>query len=237
MNGLIVGCPVYDRAWVLEDWFDRVQAWEKGVGGIHFVFALTPGTDDTYGVISRRTSNATVIEVTEGMHSRDRDWNRVERVETMAATRNRLLKWVRHLMRVKGADGFLSLDSDILLPDWAQGERLMDNLRSKDAVSPLVYLGPGMITNVFTDRGGVYRRVRDNANTGSASILCAAILMSPQLVLDEEVVYGFNRRGEDFAWSESARMAGHTLGYDFGVKCKHIMEPDQLERMDKRVGW
>lgn len=237
MNGLLVGCPIYDRAWVLEDWFDRVQDWEQGVGGIHYVFALTPSTDKTAELIAMRAPSATIIECTEGTHGTDRNWNVPERIETLAATRNRLLKWARFLMRAKGLDAFLSLDSDILLPPWGQGQRLLENLQSKDAVSPLVFLGRGPITNVFTERAGVFRRVRDNAHQGCADVLCAAVLMGRQIVQDESVGYAYHRRGEDFAWSQSALEAGYSLGYDFGVRCKHVMDPTQLWTVDRRIGW
>lgn len=234
---LLVGCPVYDRAWVLNDWFDHVDAWADDVGGVRYVFALTPGTDSTAHIIAQRASRATIIEVTEGDHSTDRAWNRPERVATMANTRNRLLKWARHLMRVQSdIDAFLSLDSDILLPE-GQAIRFLNNLQAKDAVSPLVYLGPGHITNAFTLRAGVYRRVKPCTTPGSASVLCAAVLMSRRVVLDESVAYGYDRRGEDFAWSASALAANYTLGYDFGVQAKHIMDPTQLWTVDRRIGW
>lgn len=234
---LLVGCPVYDRAWVLNDWFDHVDAWADDVGGVSYVFALTPGTDRTAETIAQRAERATIIEVTEGDHSTDRAWNRPERVITMADTRNRLLKWARHLMRVQpGIEAFLSLDSDILLPE-GQATRFIDNLQAKDAVSPLVYLGPGHITNAFVLRAGVYRRVKPCTTPGSASVLCAAVLMSRTVVMDESVAYGYDRRGEDFAWSAAAIEAGYTLGYDFAVQAKHIMDPTQLWTVDRRIGW
>lgn len=230
---LVVGCPYYARGWIVERWFDHLADWPIA----NYVFVFTPGPDTSMITINDRAPNAHIVfSDLKG----ERDWANRVRVMEMVWARNDLLRIARHSLLMDKADAFLSLDSDILVPPWAEAQRLFDNLQVNDAVSPLVFLGPGTITNVFTGPASALRRVKPPPHghpIGKASVLCAAIAMSRQMVLDTNVFYQYDRRGEDFGWSEMARNFGYQLGYDFSVKFKHVMDPKNLDVVDRRLGW
>lgn len=229
---IIVGCPVYERAWVLNAWFDHLDVACEGYD-IEFVFAYTPGTDDTGEILIERGSQigpTQVMIVTEGDHSTKRNWANQSRLETMAMLRNVLLDRVIELQ----PDCYLSLDSDILVPPDIF-PRLIAGLNSYDAVAPLVFLGSGQISNAFYYQGHVRRRVQIYNALQVCDVICAAKLMSPEVY--NNVRYGYHPQGEDIAFSDSAKAVGYGLGIDTSLRCKHIMRPDQLEKPDARVGW
>ena len=237
---LLVGCPVYERGWVLPRWFDHLAEWTQHVH-VMFVFAYTPGSDDTMDIIEQKTREVDALwtyeTVTEGNHSTQRNWGDRGRIETLAGLRNRLLGQARDIE----PDYYLSLDSDILVPPWETFSLLFEGLKQFDAVAPLVYLGGGEISNVFYQRQrDIRRRVQKKQfydTPQPVEIICAAKLMAPNLFNDQRVQYGYHGAGEDIYWSQQATSYGHKLGFDTRVKTKHIMQPEQLDKEDPRVGW
>ena len=231
---LAVGCPVYERGWVLNHWFDALDDWARHLD-IHFVFVYTPSSDDTLDIIDRRATpyGLTLKYVEEGDHSVQRNWGQKSRLETMAFLRNELLD----LARETEPDLFLSLDSDILVPPWEPEMNFFRGFYDYDAIGLLAYLGIGSITNAFyQDR---HRRTRAKVYDAlqPVDILCAAKVMSWKLLMDRNIQYGYHSHGEDLYWSDKATSNGYRLGFDTRIKCKHIMKPDQLDRVDDRVGF
>lgn len=229
-----IGCPVYERAWVLDRWFDGMQS----INGhdVVFCFAVTPGSDDTQTVIQRRVlergADLAVVSIREGLHANKRNWGNPERIETLAACRAAL----DELVRRESPDVFLSVDSDIVLPPNAMD--LIAGLDSFDVIAPLVYLGPSTITNAFTDdRRHPIKRLPPHTGVRSVDIVCAAKAVSRRVLMDKKVKYGVSSHGEEKPWCRAAQDAGYSLGWDPNVKCKHIMSPDQLDREDARIGW
>lgn len=227
---ILVGCPVYQRAWILDRWFDHldIQGYD-----LDYTFALTLGTDDTLDVIERRTSKARIgFWPLDANHSEKRKWD-VERYSLLSDMRNRLLEYVRFIQ----PDYYFSLDSDILLPPDAIS-RLIEAAESYDAVAPLVYLAPGNITNAFLGKKGQhFRRAPVYGAVQTVDVICAAKLMTPAIYKDERVYYYPHHLGEDLGWSYKAQMCGFKLGFDTRVATKHIMDPRQLDKVDKRIGW
>lgn len=225
---VLVGCPVYQRGWILHQWFTHLKA--PGVD-ISWVFVYTPSDDGTLQIIERHTADADVeiIEVTAGDHSIERNWSRESRIATMVELRNRLLEYAAR----KGLPYF-SLDSDILVPiNWPF---LVENLQEKDAVAPLAYLAEGPVSNAFISvkpnrRAPIYNTLQP------VVAICAAKMMSYRIVADPQVRYSLDPLGEDFAWSKAARTARYNLGFNSSIKCKHIMKPAQLSKIDQRIGW
>lgn len=225
---IVVGCPVYERGWILPTWFDHLEK----QGEVKFAFVYTPSKDDTLDVIMDRAEDPHIIEYTDGVHSEERNWQAKGRIETMAVMRNLLLEYVREV----GADYYLSLDSDILLPPGAIKD-LVNDLKhtSYDAVSPVAWLASlPEITNAFYRDRHTFRRVKVLDALQPADVLCAAILMTREVA--EATQYSHFSRGEDFSWSEMAS-AKFKLAVDTRIKAKHVMEREQLEIPDGRVGF
>lgn len=242
---ILVGCPVYERAWILPKWFESVQVL-RAYGDLSFVFAYTPSEDNTLELLTNAPGPVSILYHTDGVHSIERNWG-TPRIRTMADMRNRLLDFAAETQ----PDIYFSLDSDVLLPQSLSLRGIFGKLHKVgeggdvpfmggvwDAFAPLVYLGPGDVTNAFTGiPGRPLHRVRDTSLVRQVTVICAAKLMRPAIFSDPRVRYDLDGRGEDFAWSLAAIKSGYKLGWMPEVKCKHIMERTQLDRFDKRIGW
>lgn len=231
---VLVGCPVFERDWVLGRWFDHLESWPLELG---FVFAYTPGSDSTLDIIQSRAPDATIIVVEDGDHSVERNWGKRSRLETLADMRNEILRTVR----VLGPDFYLSLDSDVLVAPWEESHTLFNSVRRGgefDAISPLAYLGAGDVSNAFHWRGDHLTRLDKAKRYGvpqPVGVLCAAILMNPAAYNTGS--YSYDMLGEDIAWARSVRRGPVRLGFDSSVVFDHVMSQEQLHVNDARVPW
>lgn len=228
---ILVGCPIYQRAWILEDWFDHLELQGHR---LKYVFAYTTGWDRTFEILQRRAPHNRMAfwPSKDAPHSTTRRWTSA-RYDLMAKMRNDLLT----VAREANPDFYLSLDSDILLPPGAL-DSLIDAAQTYDAVAPLAYLGPGKITNAFTGTPGKhYRRAPVYGAVQTVDVICAAKLMTPKIFNDDKVYYYGHPQGEDLGWSATARANGYRLALDTRVLAKHVMEPKQLNVVDRRIGW
>lgn len=246
---LIVGCPVYNRDWVLERWYQHLEEWRQHGVDLFYVFIVTGKVPD---LVRRIPRSRCVVEIDlwqqgggvpalkVGGPDGSRDWNKPERIDEMVKLRNQLKDAVASISRTEFLDchAFLSIDSDILVAPWEQSKRLFNDLQGKDAVSPLVYLGVKE-TNAFVRRDPKRQatRVYQIDYMQDVDILCAAKLQTMEMVWDQRVKYAFDPRGEDFGWSANARQYRYQLAFDPVVKWKHIMEGKQLDTVDRRLGW
>ena len=228
---VLVGCPIYERGWVLNAWFDALDDWRSHVD-LQFHFVYTEGEDDTLDIIRKRAGNHIVFPFDEGDHSKERNWGDKSRLETMADLRNALISQVN----LTKPDFFLSLDSDILVAPWGQSKVLFET--TYDAVAPLVYLGPGDIGNSFHFQGDHNRRIQKTRMYGveqPVDVIAAAKLMKPLAYRNS--VYGYDKYGEDFYWARGMKFANIRLAFNSSVIFKHVMSPDRLDVVDPRVGW
>jgi hypothetical protein len=109
---LIVGCPVYERAWSLPRWFDSVESQNLRGIELEYLFAYSVSQDDTLKIITQRAPEARFIDVDDLDAFPDRKDS--ARLHVLAEIRNRMLERVREL----DPDYYLSWDSDVLLaPD------------------------------------------------------------------------------------------------------------------------
>lgn len=227
-----VGCPVYERAWVLDRWFAALKSWPVQ---LDYVFAFTPGADETLDILQREAPGAHIILAEDGDHSVERNWGQRSRIETLADMRNAILSRVRGLK----PRYFLSLDSDVLVAPWEDSQRLFSTVsQAYDAVSPLVYLGPGDISNAFYWRGDHISRLHKKKRYDMpqrVDVLCAAILMNRTAY--NAGSYSYDMKGEDIAWAKSIRNQPVRLGYDSSVVFDHVMSREQLHVNDPRVPW
>ncbi|GAF94457.1 unnamed protein product, partial [marine sediment metagenome] len=87
---VVVGCPVYERGWVLNAWFDALEGWREHVD-LKFLFVYTDSEDDTLDIIKKRAGSHLVFPFNDGDHSTQRNWGDQSRLETMADMRNFLI--------------------------------------------------------------------------------------------------------------------------------------------------
>lgn len=228
---VVVGCPVYERAWVLNAWFDALDDWREHID-ITFFFAYTDSKDGTRDIIKERADRSLIFEVDEGDHSTERNWGERSRLETLAMLRNHLLNQVE----LSSPNFYFSLDSDILVAPWKTSKVLFET--EYDAIAPLVYLGPGDVANAFYFKGSHHTRVLNNRRYGGeqpVDVIAAAKLMTPKAYTNS--LYGYDKYGEDFFWAKGMKEAGVRLALNSSVVFKHVMDKDRLDVIDPRVGW
>lgn len=201
---MIVGCPVYNRGWILDKWFAAV---ERIIAPDRYVFVYTPSDDDTREIILKwaKRTPVTLINYEEGTHGEDRDWANEYRIRTLADMRNILLDEVARYKH-----DFISLDSDVIL----KSRGFIYHTSEWDAFAPTVSLASDRtIINAFHERrpDGWVRRAKPGEHS-VVSVICAAKYMQHHVVADKDVRYDYHPRGEDFAWSERALANGHVLG-------------------------
>lgn len=251
---IAVGCPIRNRAWIFEEWVEHVRiAFDLAGVKPFWVFAIGVGPsgkdDGTRQIVTDLYRNEPGIwtEIAEPIipnedqfNCQHEQWNG-GRYEQMAEYRNRLLG----LAQAISPDYFLSLDSDILLHPSAL-LCMLDTIQHKhrikgtdvlfDAVGGKAFLSEGSehITTYGTlaYNGGI-RRVNSDA-VFPTQILMAIKLMSPAAY---HIPYEANQFGEDIGWSLNCEKAGLNLGWDGRVCSKHIMNREQLSKVDRRVGW
>lgn len=216
MTHLVVGCPVYERAWIMPTWFEAVERLQESFT-VELVFVYTPSSDGTGDLIATTGDmDRTIIEYVEGDHSIERRWG-LSRYATMADMRNVMLAHVRN----REPDLFLSLDSDIIVRRPADVRRLAGHVaRGADAASPCVFLAPGL-TNAFIRRGtGPPSRVTfyEGVHRGVFA-LAGAVAMGPAAYC---VDYESDVFGEDFGWAKNA--AGLSLVWDATMTWQHHMK-------------
>lgn len=228
----LVGCPVYKRAWILPQWFDHVEkaAANAGVDPV-YVFVLDDRDEETADAISNHNGAGYVFTVREPKeHDGERRWNHA-RYKWMATLRNELLG----IVRLVGPHLFLSLDSDMLLhPDAIKN--MIETSERADAVGGRAYMtetgrNHPSWSNISRN-GGLYRK--DGDGVFSVEIIMAIKLMKPSAYA---IDYEFSKQGEDIGWSLACAKAGLKFLWDGRVVNKHVMNPGQLEVVDKRVGF
>lgn len=236
---LLVGAPVRGREWVIDEWISYLEesAWNAGVEPGYVIV----GAEDDPTVVKiyehcvanqRFFQLVTIKEKFKFEQPGRRTWHS-ERYHHMVDIRNRLLTAVR--LYHPGA--FLSLDSDILLHKDTLGQ-LSESLTEYDAVGGKLYLGHvgrSVPNHAFLRSGGgqTYRTDHEGGVV-KTDVLMACKLMSSQAY---HIDYEHDHRGEDFGWSKAAKDEGLRLGWDARTCNKHIMKPEDLNKVDKRCGY
>lgn len=230
MDELVIGCPVAHREWILDRWFDHVEA-ACDVAGVkpRYVFAVDLD-DASWPIIAERAGNVTVLPVPNAKGDDTRVWHE-RRYRYMVDLRNLILRAVRELE----PDAFLSLDSDILIhPQHI--ESMIEGLSRFTAVGGKCYMTPGGTKSPSWGRigrdGGLQRI--EAQGLFAVDVIMAIKLMSPAAYA---IDYAIDLQGEDLGWSRHARRSGVHLGWDGRYCSKHVMRPDLLDPVDDRVGY
>lgn len=233
---MVIGAPVHERAWVLPDWLNHIARQDLPWERVTLLLNYGRSSDDTLSILHDAQDmlpwTVRVIVDQEEDHVARRSWS-IERYGVMTRLRNELLKWVREWE----PDYYLSLDTDILLPDGAISTLLADMHSGKfDAVAPTVYMTPrgAHYPNCMRLASGSRPKLEHDF-TMLVDVVFAAVLMRPDLY--RNVDYAPHQRGEDIGWGLNAQGAGMRMGINPNVKCKHIMSPEMLHEVDPRIGW
>jgi hypothetical protein len=133
---LVIGCPIFQRAWILPEWFDcltKQKYWKTTE--MELVFAITDGEDNTREIIKNHTSlfkDITLLDCNDLPAFANRDQGRFV---PLVSLRNRILEFLRE----RQPTHYFSYDSDIIIPNNTIQQLLKDN---KDIVGPYVDLVP-----------------------------------------------------------------------------------------------
>lgn len=234
---LVVGCPVRQRRWVINDWFDHVELATVELGCRPVYAFVGDRADPTMTALEQRCAGQDrqllFAHVDEDIVQPDeRVWNE-GRFRRMVLLRNTLLG----LVRSYGPDRFLSLDSDILL-----GHHTLAGLHQAterfDAVGGVTWMSPtGVRQPNVGSLGGASGFQRIHA--GPQSVIPVGVIMAIKLMTPAayNVNYELHAQGEDIGWSAACRRAGVKLGWDNRWPSKHVMSPADLGKVDVRVGW
>ena len=226
-----------DRAWIAKRWVKYLKRAAEAAEEDLAIAIVVPSHDDPTRNAVQEACLSNKIEVfldivDEQVRDDSRVWNQ-GRYDHMAMLRNRLLDMVR-LLEPKY---FLSVDSDILVARDSISQMISD-LDRFDAVAGKVWLHPSHkdIVNWANLKRGEGSGIRRKNSVGCFEVDC---IMALKLMTKEAywVDYYGHSQGEDFGWSENARAKGLKLGWDGSVPSKHIMSPQLLDQIDRRLGW
>lgn len=208
---VLVGCPIFERAWVFADWMNALVA-EHEAGDIDLAVALclTKGKDETESMIDRATQKVgftiTTIPFSGGTEGNSHDWSQVERVQTVADKRNLLID----LARTISPDYYLSLDSDVIVPRGGI-KALIETLQFEgyDAACPRVWVWNAFYVAGKYQQGRLaFLGRRDYGVQAVDVVTSSACLMSPKVFKEKAIRYGVALRGKDFGWAPGHEVNG-----------------------------
>lgn len=239
-NKILIGSPVYKRAWVLPLWFERIENQDVPLERLGFVFEMAPDDDETLDVLLAWHAKHPEVWCFDLRHNTKvphqehrngrRSWSR-DRYEHMSILRNSLLSRVR----VYQPDRYFSLDTDVLLDDTSTISSLY-NLTEyvADAAAPLMYMTPvgnghpSVMTWMSAEPGGIARRLSyPIGECFQADVIMAAKMMNRAVY--NAVNYQYHRQGEDLGWSARCAELGFKLYSLSGIYAPHIMSEQMLE--------
>lgn len=245
---ILIGCPVYNRDWILPLWFDRIKNQDIPLSELGFVFVVSSHDKDTLNALFRfQAENPGLAHfdvvyedgVTHEKHREDteamyhRTWSQETSLRRMVLLRNTLLGAVRDIQ----PELFFSLDSDILLEDPATISKLAQIVRDnpRSAVSPLAYMSHTRLHPSFmihkpliqSDKK-VFVRLRDwpRDSIFEVDVIMAAKMMSPDAY---NTPYAYHKQGEDIGWSMACTERDITLYLDSRTYSCHLLSRKMLD--------
>lgn len=237
MKQVLVGCPVRDRGWILNEYIAAVNEATSQLENFefHFIFLVSPQDDSFFSVDLPEGSFIYYSDETDEDYAYKRNWG-ITRYEDMAAIRNQLLGYVRAL----DPDYFISLDSDILIhrdslvnmfteletnTDYsALGGKVYLSESGRNATNYGYWLGPD-----------TYNFSRQDSDL----LMTVDILMAFKIMNREayHVDYEAHKLGEDLGWSKKMREAKLRMRWDGRITNKHVFERHLLDQVDYRCGY
>jgi len=240
MSKILIGAPIYDRAWIIPHWFKAIEE-QSGfnLSDIGFVFEAAPNDEETHELLfdwhSKHPEVACFdVEINTTQkhtkHQNDkRGWTK-DRYYHMVAFRNNLLdKAIGY-----DFDRYFSLDTDVLLEDKSTLEKLYSFTSDPVAASPLMFMSQATrqhpSTMSWAHRPGAVARRTDYplGTTFKTDVIMAAKMMSKPVF--QNVRYEWHRQGEDLGWSANCAKAGYDLYCLSDIYAPHIMSRNMLKR-------
>lgn len=236
-TSLLIGCPVYQREWILPYWFANLDVALRVLDiqnlNLAWSFVVDPDDQATLQAIEDQELECVGIVAHPGPHSSERTWGERGRIEFMAELRNELLESARYLE----PEYFLSIDSDILAHPLLL-KNLFESIQQFDAVGGKAYMGMPDTGTAYPSFG-VYNPSNVMVRPDHTAIAQVDVIMAVKLMnrVAYSVDYAYDEMGEDIAWSRSAKELGLSLGWDGRVASKHVMRPELLKTFDDRCGF
>lgn len=240
---ILIGCPAYQRSWILPYWFEAIENQTIPLSDIGFVFELGPNDDETHSVLYDWANSHREVAFFDAVIREDlnhythqdghRTWTKNSYYK-MVDLRNSLLDTA---LRVK-PDKYFSLDSDILIDNPHTLEKLYFNLERDgiDAISPLSYMYPKgcdfpSVMTWANHVGGKASRQLDSYPMGKifkSDIIMAAVMMNPEVYSNARYIW--HPQGEDLGWSAECARAGYNLYCASDLYASHIMHRWMLDQ-------
>lgn len=223
MIPLVVGMPVYKRAWIMDAWFDSLEA-QNPPSNTRLIFGMSydengRDPDGTTQIIERRWPTAEIIDM-PGYGYTDAERDNDSRYTYLANIRNRLLRIMGSLDPLH----YLSWDSDIILRPGA-----LQALRepAQDAVGALVDMGgtqrPGNWSWMVLRGDDAYRPGGISRSRGTPVYATTSPSHGTELdPFQVGVIMGCKLMSP--AAYKNTRYADHILGEDVGwaIQCEHM---------------
>lgn len=237
MIPLIIGMPVFDRAWCLPSYFAAIEAQDYPLEDIGFIFVVSPLDPETVQcLVDFHSAHPEVrcfdiVTDHQGTHTSHpegyRMWTR-DKYHLMVKMRNNILDRVV----CYDPERFFSLDSDILLGDPTSISQLVALTANHDAVSPLLFMTPDSLEYPSVMTWNVQGRgFRDpNYPLGTlfqADIIMAAVMMSKPVY--QRARYHWHAQGEDLGWSLGCKTLGFQLWSASYLYVDHVMSRAALK--------
>lgn len=244
---VMVGCPIFNRAWVLPKWLDSL-AQQTPHADIALSFCHTEGNDGTERIIAAeklrdRFRYVDVYNWKGGTEGVTHDWTDLGKLNTIAAKRNKLLELARH----SDAEFYLSLDSDVMVPDGGL-KTLLDTLQvsAAHAVCPKVWIWDAFFVAGRYEKGKVSFLPRKITGIHPVDIVTSgACLMKREVFGNPAVQYGVSVLGTDYGfapgseingwhgsecifWSRTARAANFKLVANCNISFPHKMKNEKV---------
>jgi len=241
---LVIGCPIYKRSWILDEWIQSILAQSLSLSNIGFVFETSPDDDETVNKLNawkqldKRIPHFDIVcreDIPHFEHTDNgRQWT-ISKYVNMVNLRNSVLSKVRELE----PDYYFSLDSDILLKNSNTLELLIAHIKEgADAVNPLMFMTPVgtnfpsvMTWRDSTSNRGYRKKDYPLGTYFKSDVIMAAKMMSKKVY--QTVDYEVHPQGEDLGWSLNCRKLGYELFCASYVYAPHIMSPLMYESFKK----
>jgi hypothetical protein len=236
---ILIGLPIYQREWIIHEWFRCIENQTVPLSELGFIFELGDNDEGTHQALWDWHSAHPEVRVFDGVVRTDikhrhhpegmRIWPKEDFLK-MSTLRNNLLKRVRCLE----PERYFSLDSDILIEDPYTIEKLCRLTEIANAASPLCYMWPEgtdypNMMSWYDHPGGRAQRPVNEYPIGTdfqSDIIMGAVMMSKAVY--QSVDYRWHKQGEDLGWSAEATRHNFKLFSATSIYAPHIMHKEQL---------
>lgn len=227
MPRIAIGCPVRDRAWVLDEYLKALDA----VDYPHkeYLFLLNDSVDasgDKLKVFMRTHCGMLYERCGKSVPGYRREEYDANHYRHLAAIRNAFIELF--LLNTE-CDYLLSVDSDIIVPKDIIA-KLIPMLQEKTIAAAVISNIPNKELdghtpgNFMIDIQGCIEHPFKYPLTGTMEVdVIGAVYLIPRRALTDGIRYGPHPQGEDVLFCLTARGKGYHLLVNLDVRCEHRM--------------